>query len=319
MAQNLRSLPCEGRWLVVDDAPEPVVDALGGAEVQVWRRRGAGAVPWPADGPFRAASVRLPREREALAMLLEASAARLEPGGTLYVYGANEEGVRSAGRTLERLLGAPAETLDTRRHCRVWRGRLGAQTGRLRGELADWRLEFRLELAGECVELVSYPGVFAHGRLDSGSGLLIEALPPLEAGARVLDFGCGIGVVARALRLRTPGLALDATDVDALAVEAARENLPAARVRLGDGWAAIPPAARYDLVVSNPPRHRGVAQDLEVLRALCEGAPAHLRPGGTLLLVTRRALAVAKLLAGRFRRVELAKEDARYRVWRGVA
>jgi 16S rRNA (guanine1207-N2)-methyltransferase len=125
--------------------------------------------------------------------------------------------------------------------------------------------------------------------------------------------------VALAVRRRAPGARLELIDVDALAVEAARANLPGASVRLGAGWSALETGERYSLIVSNPPLHRGKAYDLAVLRDLCAGAPARLRRGGSLLLVTRRALAVAPLLERSFRRVEVAREDARFRVWRGVA
>jgi 16S rRNA (guanine1207-N2)-methyltransferase len=303
---------------VIDDAADAVVSALGDAQVEVWQRRGAAARAWPPDGPFRAASVRLPQSREALEMTLHAAAARLEPDGEVFVYGANDEGIRSIGRALARLFDQP-ETVDARRHCRVWRALAPAEPRDPRGDLEDWRLCFSVELPGGCARVVSYPGLFAHGRLDEGSMRLIEALPPLADGDRVLDFGCGIGIVGLAARQREPGVRLDGVDIDALAVEAARANLPGAAVRLGDGWSALAGGERYSLIVSNPPLHRGKAQDFEVLRELCDQAPRRLRRGGSLLIVTRRALPVAPLLERCFQTVEVAREDPRFRVWRGRA
>jgi 16S rRNA (guanine1207-N2)-methyltransferase len=318
MAECLRGRPTRGRWLMIDDDADVVAAALGDAPVETWRRRGASARAWPPDGPFRAASVRLPQAREALGMTLHATAARLEPGGEIFVYGANDEGIRSVGRVLESLFERP-ETLDARRHCRVWRALSPAEPRDLRGDLEDWRLSFAVELPGGCVRVVSYPGVFAHGRLDEGSRQLIEALPALTDGDRVLDFGCGAGIVALAVRQCAPGAVLDLVDDDALAVEAARANVPSATVRLGDGWSALDGEGHYCLIVSNPPLHRGKARDFEVLRELCDRAPRRLRRGGSLLLVTRRALPVAPLLERCFQGVEVAREDSRFRVWRGIA
>jgi 16S rRNA (guanine1207-N2)-methyltransferase len=318
MADYLGAQPGPGPWLVIDDDPDVVVSALADAPLEVWRRRGAGARAWPPSGPFRAASLRLPKAREALAMTLHAVAARIAPEGEIFIYGANDEGIRSVGSALEGLFERP-ETVATRRHCRVWRARAPAEPRDPRGRLEDWRLWFEVELPGGSARVVSYPGIFAHGRLDEGSRRLVEALPPLGARDRVLDFGCGIGIVGLAARQRAPGAAVDAVDVDALAVEAARANLPGATVRLGDGWSALEDAERYSLIVSNPPLHRGKARDLEVLRELCEQAPRYLRRRGSLLFVTLRALPVAPLLERRFSRVEVAREDSRFRVWRGIA
>jgi 16S rRNA (guanine1207-N2)-methyltransferase len=318
MADCLRARLAHGPCLVIDDDADAVASALGDATVEIWRRRGACARPWPPDGPFRMVAVRLPRAREALAMMLHAVAARLEPGGEVFVYGANDEGIRSVGHALEQLFDRP-ETVDARRHCRVWRAVAPAEPRDLRGDLDDWRLSFAVDLPGGRVRVVSFPGVFAHGRLDEGSRQLIEALPSVGDADRVLDFGCGIGIVALAVRQRAPGAGLDLVDVDALALEAARANVPGATVHLGDGWSALGEAERYSLIVSNPPLHRGKAQDFETLRALCDQAPRRLRRGGSLLLVTRRTLPVARLLERRFHAVEVARQDARFRVWRGVA
>jgi 16S rRNA (guanine1207-N2)-methyltransferase len=318
MADCLGAQPRPGPWLVIDDDPDVVVSALADAPVDVWRRRGPGARAWPPSGPFRAASLRLPQAREALDMTLHAAAARIASGGEIFIYGANDEGIRSVGPALESLFERP-ETVAARRHCRVWRARAPAQPRDPRGRLEDWRLSFGVELPGGSARVVSYPGIFAHGRLDEGSRRLVEALPRLAARDRVLDFGCGIGIVGLAARQRAPGVEVDAVDVDALAVEAARANLPGATVRLGDGWSALAGGERYSLIVSNPPLHRGKAQDFEVLRELCDQAPRRLRRGGSLLLVTRRALPVAPLLERCFHTVEVAREDPRFRVWRGRA
>jgi 16S rRNA (guanine1207-N2)-methyltransferase len=199
MAGCLRAHSALGPWLVVDDEPETVASALAGrpdgAVVEVWRRRGELARAWPPAGPFRAASLRLPPAREAFAMALHAVAARLEPRGELFVYGANDEGIRSAGHLLEPLFDRP-ETVETRRHCRVWRAVGRAEPERVRGELEDWRLCFDVELPGGGVRVVSYPGLFAHGRLDEGTGLLIAALPRVAEGER-WPSRCGGALPAR--------------------------------------------------------------------------------------------------------------------------
>ncbi len=131
MADHLATLqPLSGRVLAVDDEAGRVEAELvrSGALVSAWRRRAVGdrpAHPWPPDGPFDAATLRLPKGRESLRMVLHAAASRIRQAGSLWLYGSNDEGVRSVGPLLESVL-REVRTVETRGHCRIWRGIRGA-------------------------------------------------------------------------------------------------------------------------------------------------------------------------------------------------
>jgi 16S rRNA (guanine1207-N2)-methyltransferase len=305
--------------LAVDDEVGGVEAELsrGGARVWSWRRRAIGdrpAHPWPPDGPFDAATLRLPKGRESLRMVLHAAASRVRSGGSLWLYGGNDEGVRSAGPFLESVL-RDVRTVETRGHCRIWRGCRGEGLGHLRSALSDWESLFTAELPGGAVQVFSFPGLFAHGRLDDGTRLLVESLPRKLPGVRVLDFGCGAGVVALALQQRFPEAELDLVDSDALAVEAARRNLPGARVHLGDAWSALPETSRFDLIVSNPPFHRGKGEDFELINRLIDGAARRLQRRGELLIVAQRRLELGRWLGERFTAVRVERESRSFRLW----
>jgi hypothetical protein len=148
-------------------------------------------------------------------------------------------------------------------------------------------------------------GLFAGGGVDVMTAALLAALPRPPPRARVLDFACGSGVIGAALLAAEPSLRLGMCDADAVAVAAARVNVPGAgEVVLADGWdradggaAGDWPRHRLDWIVSNPPVHRGVPDDLRVLSALLAGAPARLRRGGSLWIVTQAQVPVARLAA----------------------
>jgi ribosomal protein L11 methyltransferase len=93
-------------------------------------------------------------------------------------------------------------------------------------------------------------------------------------GSRVLDYGCGSGILAIGAALYGAG-PIDAVDIDADAVRATLDNAQANQVRLNAG----PPEraqGRYDLVLANI-----LATPLKVLAPLlC----SHLAPGGHLVL-----------------------------------
>ena len=278
---------------------------------------GVTAAAWPPDGRFGIGALRLPKGREALDMSVHALLARLEPGSRFFVYGANDEGVRSLGPRLEAWLDEVL-TLSTKRHSRVWSGRVRATLPDVRGELEDWVESVVLDAPGGALSLRSAPGLFAHGRLDAGTRLLLEALaalPRVKPGGRILDYGCGAGTVALWLARHVERGELHGVDRDALAIHIAHRNLESAHWHLGDGWRGVPSELAFDLVASNPPLHEGKDQELGHLGALMDGAARRLARRGRLLLVTQRPLPVGPMLRERFSEVDLVREDRSYRVW----
>ncbi|MDH4377090.1 MAG: 50S ribosomal protein L11 methyltransferase [Ramlibacter sp.] len=94
------------------------------------------------------------------------------------------------------------------------------------------------------------------------------------AGQRVLDYGCGSGILAIGAARFSAG-EIDAVDIDPAAVRATQDNAQANAVALRAG---LPDAARgeYDTVLANI-----LATPLKVLAPLlC----AHVKPGGHLVL-----------------------------------
>jgi len=130
----------------------------------------------------------------------------------------------------------------------------------------------------------------------------------LGASVRALDLGTGSGAIALAIAHERPGWRLTAVERSPEALAVARGNalrLGLDRVEfLAGDWFAPVGARRFDLVVSNPPyvaaddpvlqgdslRHepRGALTPgpdaLAALHAIIDAAPAHLPPGGALLL-----------------------------------
>ena len=310
-----------GPVLLMGDNPPELEAALEseGHRVGSWRRRTAGQTPgfpWPGPGSYATAILRLPRGKEELAMSLHAGASVLSSGGSLMVYGANDEGVRSAAPVMEEILGG-VETLTTGARCRVLRGVLEDPPPRLRDSLQAWKILVDPDHPLLPAKWVSYPGVFAHGRLDAGTRVLLDALSALPDGARVLDYGCGSGFVAHVLGRKGGDLELDLLDVDSIALEAAKENVPGCGVILSDGF----PASfdnPYDAIVSNPPFHRGKAEDPEMIASFIHSGAARLQAKGSLIFVAQKRLSLDKPLTDEFRTVKVLAEDQIFRVWQAT-
>jgi release factor glutamine methyltransferase len=137
----------------------------------------------------------------------------------------------------------------------------------------------------------------------------LERARPLLQPA-IVDLGTGSGIVAIVLAKVCPSAVVTAVDVSpaALSVACANAERHAARVRFLEGdWYSPLGSERFDLIVSNPPyvvdgdphlARNGLpfepqaaltdgvegGDGLACIRAIVDGAPAHLSPGGWLLM-----------------------------------
>jgi 16S rRNA (guanine1207-N2)-methyltransferase len=142
---------------------------------------------------------------------------------------------------------------------------------------------------GHELELVSGSGVFAQGRLDIGTSVLFKETTPPATAKRVLDLGCGYGVIGLALATAVPTCTVTAVDVNERAVLLANEN--AAALGLTERFSAstpdaVDPAATYDELWSNPPIRIGK----EALHAMLLQWFARLAPGGRAVMVVGKNL-----------------------------
>jgi 16S rRNA G1207 methylase RsmC len=120
---------------------------------------------------------------------------------------------------------------------------------------------------GRELSLTSGSGVFAQGRLDVGTAVLFRETSPPAPG-RILDLGCGYGVIGLAIAATVPDATVTGVDVNERAVLLANEN--AAALGVSDRFRAstpggVPPDATYDELWSNPPIRIGKAALHELL------------------------------------------------------
>ncbi len=262
----------------------------------------------------------VPLDRDLARRLILTAQGALVPGGDLLVAGANAAGAKSVIGDAQAVFGASVASGYRQKHryarfirdegervFPAWSEKPGLRPG-------SWQ-RFTVEIRGVTRDFETQPGVFAGDRLDVGTALLLQHLT-VQDDARVLDVGCGagiIGILAHALGASD----VDLVDANLLAVEAAARNLQRlgvpGRAFASDVYSAVQ-GERYDLIVSNPPFHRGKEVDTAVADRLIDEAPAHLRPGGSLLIVANAFLAYGKRMSQVFHHVETVAATRQYHV-----
>ncbi|TQK72684.1 class I SAM-dependent methyltransferase [Nocardioides sp. SLBN-35] len=159
--------------------------------------------------------------------------------------------------------------------------------------VAFQRAPVAAEVWGHELALVSGSGVFAQGRLDIGTSVLFrETQAP--TGGRILDLGCGYGVIGLACAVAAPSATVTAVDVNQRAVLLANEN--AESLGVAERYTAmvpeqVDPAATYDEIWSNPPIRIGKAALHELLLTWLP----RLAPGGRAVMVVGKNLGADSL------------------------
>jgi len=164
----------------------------------------------------------------------------------------------------------------------------------------DFSAVFPASLAGtETLSLCSLPGVFCHRRPDSGGLALAEiAAREIRPGQRVLDMGCGCGIVGILLARAQPGTRVTFVDSHARACAATHRNLEALGFRghtliLSDNGTD---QTGFDLFAGNPPYY----SDFKIATLFIDTAHATLRPGGISLLVAKSTQRLEETLQATF-------------------
>ena len=129
-------------------------------------------------------------------------------------------------------------------------------------------------------------GVFSRGEVDTGTRLLLEALPE-DMGGEILDLGCGWGVIGISIARKWPEARVTMADINTRALDLSRENAKRNRAEVicaeSDGMAAFE-GKTFDAVVTNPPIRAGK----QVIYKMFADAAKSLSPEGALYLVIRK-------------------------------
>jgi 16S rRNA (guanine1207-N2)-methyltransferase len=242
-----------------------------------------------------------------MALVLQA----LLPGSPFTILAAKDKG---GSRLLKELATFGVSAADNpKRHHRICSGLVPES---LRG-IDDAVAKGAMQVAAR-TGLMGQPGIFSWDRIDTGTALLVEALPNLWG--RVADFGVGTGVLSRKVLTSTKVKSLTGFDIDRRAIEACVLNIK--DDRFASVWTDLRTngagVTGLDFIVTNPPFHDAGEEDQALGLAFIKVAAQTLRNGGALWLTANRHLPYEAVLTALFKSVTVKAEGQGYKVFEAI-
>src|SRR5256714_3994651 len=286
---------------------------------------------------------------------LQVAAYALKPGGQLYVVGAKDRGILSIAKHMQEIFGNVETLLISKGHRVVSSRKIDHTPTHSTAEkilsqnrthfpqipsptaqdnpsnspsekiLSQNRTHFPQILShaanapagSSLLDTLYGPSVFAQGKLDEGTRLLIEALQ-VQPADEALDIGCGAGYLGLHIARQANQGHVTMVDASLVTLALAQRNitesgLPNIDVLPSDGAQAVLPR-RFDLVATNPPLHQGGIQTTEIAERFIREAAHVLRPQGRFYLVANRFLKYEPTLKAHFNNVTEVGGNTRFKV-----
>ncbi|WP_285163293.1 methyltransferase [Shewanella goraebulensis] len=261
---------------------------------------------------FDAVVIYFPKAKALAPYLFQLAAKHLSIGGTLIVIGENKGGVKSLAKLLPNYYSTALKR-DNARHCLLFVAELIQDAPQL--NINDWVSKYQLATPQGEITICNLVGVFSEKRLDQGTELLLSHLPVLSG--RVLDFGCGAGVISAAMLKANTSLKIDCIDINAMALKACELTLTAnnmtANVYASDGFKQI--SGQFDGIISNPPFHDGLAATTQIAKDFVKSSANSLSNNGVWQIVANRNLPYADTIAAEFGQVNVPAENNKYKLY----
>jgi len=240
---------------------------------------------------------------------------QLKPDGYLLIVGAKKEGVQSVSKYISKLTSSTSETMAFKHGIHLIR--LKKPDDYIYQNLKQESIFNKFEVRGLEIDLKLDERVFAKGKLDLATKLLIENVE-VEDGSKILDLGCGSGVIGIAISKLGKNIDVTYVDDDYAATEVTKDNLikndsKNFAVFLSNEFDKIK-ERKFDLIVSNPPFHLGKQTSKIVASEFIKKSYFSLSPKGKLYIVCNAFLPYEKSIKNIFGNCEIVARTPAYKL-----
>ncbi|MBF8999256.1 16S rRNA (guanine(1207)-N(2))-methyltransferase RsmC [Vibrio nitrifigilis] len=252
-----------------------------------------------------------PKAKQEAQYLLAMLFAKLGVNTEIVVVGENRSGVKSIEKMFQPY--GIVNKYDSARRCSFYWGQCTQEIPAF--SLDDWFKSYQVSYQEHEITIRSLPGVFSHGEFDIGSRLLLDTLPTLSG--KVLDFGCGAGVIGTVMATLNPNIELHQCDISALAIRSSQETLKVnhlqGHVFASDVYSDTEQDYRY--LVTNPPFHSGLDTSYRATETLLAQAPSVLTNRGELFVVANSFLKYPPIIEQSFGHCEIPAKTNKFTIY----
>lgn len=238
---------------------------------------------------------------------------KLAPGGVFVAAGMARNIHSSTLALFETILG-PTSTTRAWKKSRLINVEVKAEFNR--GE-NPYPQDYQLDVGRE-FNLTNHANLFSREKLDMGSRFLLEHMPTGEQYRRIVDLGCGNGLLGIIAAELNPEASLLFSDESYMAIASAKVNIEAAfdgkrsaEFLVSDCLDGVA-ADSQDLVVVNPPFHQTYQIGDHVAWNMFKDARRVLVEGGELWVVGNRHLGYPAKLKKLFGRCDLIASNKKF-------
>jgi 16S rRNA (guanine1207-N2)-methyltransferase len=161
--------------------------------------------------------------------------------------------------------------------------------------LRNQKKEIKYNYKDVSLSLITNSGVFSKNQVDFGTRVLLETIYVDFKNKRVLDVGCGYGIIGLAIAKANPSSVIEMVDVNLRAIELAEINKLANKITNATIYESNlyeKVVGEFDFVISNPPIRAGKKVVFQVI----EEGFGLIKSGGSIFVVIQKKQGAASLL-----------------------
>lgn len=144
----------------------------------------------------------------------------------------------------------------------------------------------------------NHANVYAREKLDIGARYFMKNLPKVVAKSKVIDLGCGNGVIGLSVLAEQPEAHVNFIDESFMAIASAKSNITAnlpavieqCQFQVNDCLTSVE-GGSVDLILCNPPFHQQTATTDHIAWQMFKDSHRVLKKGGELRIIGNRQLA----------------------------
>ncbi len=261
--------------------------------------------------------IRVPKHNSLLEFQLETLCSHINDATIVIAAGMTKEIHNSTIALFEKIIG-PTKTSLAKKKARLIYARVAEdKLDKNQEERATKIKQFELKEFG--VTSYGYPGDFSRDKLDLGCRVLLKYLPNTLNDQKLIDLGCGTGILGTVAAKQNKNLRVVFSDESFLAIQSAKKTF-AENVKKSAAYHVTNvlddiEENDFDHILCNPPFHQQNVQTLSIANKMFKQSAQKLKSTGELRVVANRHLNYKPMLGKYFEKVRMLSNDPKFVVW----